>query len=72
MASIYRKLKQRLTESVERMKNNYNKKTKSMEAEKKAELVMLNGQNIWAKHRCKKLENKMLGSLEVLLVGSNL
>jgi hypothetical protein len=33
---------------------------------------MLNGKNIRAKHRCKKLEYMMLGSFEVLSVGTNL
>jgi hypothetical protein len=42
-----------------------------MEPLKKEELVMLNGQNIRAKHRCKKFEDKMLGPFEVLSIGSN-
>jgi len=33
---------------------------------------MLNGRNIWGKHWCKKLEDKMLGPFEVVSVGSNL
>ena len=31
----------------------------------------MNGRNIRTKHRCKKLEDKMLGPFEVLSVGSN-
>jgi hypothetical protein len=42
-----------------------------MEPLKKGELVLLSGRNIWAKDRCKNLEDKMLGPFEVLLVGSN-
>jgi len=42
-----------------------------METLKKGELVLLNGRNIRAKHRCKKLEDMMLGPFEVILVGSN-
>jgi hypothetical protein len=32
---------------------------------------MLNGKNIRAKHRCKKLENKMYGPFEVIDTGKN-
>jgi len=42
-----------------------------MEPFKKGELAMLNGRNIRAKHRCKKLEDKMFGPFEILSVGSN-
>jgi hypothetical protein len=54
------------------MKKNYNKQRMNIEPLKKGELVMLNGRNIRAKHRCKKLEDKMLGPFRVLGVGSNL
>lgn len=43
-----------------------------MEPLKKRELGLLNGRNIQGKHRCKKLEDTMLGPFEVLLVGSKL
>jgi len=33
---------------------------------------MINGRNIWRKHWCKKLEDKMLRPFEVVSVGSNL
>jgi hypothetical protein len=42
-----------------------------MELLKKGELVLLNGRNIRAKHRCKKLEDKMLGPFEVVSVRRN-
>lgn len=42
-----------------------------MERLKKGDLVMLNGWNIWAKHACQTLEDKMLGPFKVLSVGSN-
>jgi len=32
---------------------------------------MLNGRNIRAKHRCKKLEDKMLGPFDIISVGNN-
>jgi len=44
---------------------------KSIVPIKKGEMVMLNRRNIRAKHRCKKLEDKMLGPFKVLSVGSN-
>jgi len=71
MTSIHTKLKEKLSEAIESMKKNYNKKRKFIEPFKKGEWVMLNGQNIRAKHRCRKLEDKMFGPFEILLVGSN-
>jgi len=71
MTTVHQKLRERLAESVELMKKYYNKKRKSMEPLKKEELVMLNGRNIRAKCRCKKLENKTLGPFKVLSIGSN-
>jgi len=72
MTSIHTKLKEKLSEAMESMKKNYNKKRKSIERFAKGELVMLNGRNIRAKHRCKKLEDKMFGPFEILSVGKNL
>jgi len=72
MTNIHTKLKERLIEAMESMKKNYNKKRKSVEPFAKGELVMLNGRNIRAKHRCKKLEDKMFGPFEILSVGKNL
>jgi len=69
MTSIHTKLRERLSEATELMKKNYNKKRKSIEPLKKGELVMLNGRNIRAKHRCKKLEDEMFGPFEILSVG---
>jgi len=72
MNQVHRKLKERLEESIERMRKYYDKKRKPIELFNKGELVMLNGRNIRAKHRCKMLEDKMLGPFEMVSVGSNL
>jgi len=53
------------------IRKNYNKKRRDIEPFEKGELAMLNGRNIRAKHRCKKLEDKMFGPFEILSVGSN-
>jgi hypothetical protein len=71
ITSVHLKLKVWLAESVELMEKNYNKERKTMEPLKKGELVMLNGLYIRAKHRWKKLEDKMLGPFKVVSVGSN-
>jgi len=71
MTSIHTKLKERLSEAMELMKKNYNKKRKAVEPFKKGEWVMLNRRNIRAKPRCRKLEDKMFGPFEILLVGKN-
>jgi len=71
MTSIDTKLKERLSEAMESMKKNYNKERKYIEPFKKGELVMLNGRNIQAKHRCRKLEDKMFGPFQILSVGKN-
>jgi len=55
MTNIHTKVKERLSEAMESMKKNYNNKRKSIEPFVKGELVMLNGRNIRAKHRCKKV-----------------
>jgi hypothetical protein len=54
------------------MKKYYNKQRKSIKPLEKGELVILNSQNIRAKYRWQKLEDKMLGPFEVLSVRSNL
>jgi len=72
MNGVRKNLRERLEGSVERMKKHYNKKRKAMEPLRKGEVVILNGQNIRAKHRCKKLEDEMLRPFEVLSIGSNL
>jgi len=71
MTNVHMRLKERLLEATESMKKNYNKKSKSMEPLAKGELVMLNGRNIRAQHRCRKLEDKMFGPFEILSVGKN-
>jgi len=71
MTEVHKQLKDRLEVAVETMKKHYNKKRKEIVPFKKGELVLLNGRNIRAKHRCKKLEDKMLGPFEILSVGSN-
>jgi len=53
MTSVHTKLKERLSEAVESMKKNYIKKRKSVVPFAKGELVMLNGRNIRARHRCR-------------------
>jgi len=72
MNEVHRKLKKRLNEAEERMRKHYDRKRKSIQALKKTELGMRNGRNIRANHRCKKLDVKMLGPLEVVSVWSNL
>jgi len=71
MTGVHKRLTERLKEAVETMKKHYNKRRKEIAPFKKGELVLLNGKNIRAKHRCKKLEDKMLGPFEILSVGSN-
>jgi hypothetical protein len=71
MTSIHGRLRERLPESVELMKKNYNRRRKSIEPLKKGTLVMLNGQKLRAKHRGNKLQDTMLGPFEGLSVGSN-
>jgi len=71
MTGVHKQLKDRLEHAVEVMKKYYNKKRKEVAPFKKGELVLLNGRNIRCKHRCKKLEDKMLGPFEILSVGSN-
>jgi hypothetical protein len=71
MTEVHKRLKERLEDAIEAMKKHYNKRRKEVVPFKKGELVLLNGRNIRAKHRCKKLEDKMLGPFEILSVGSN-
>jgi len=71
MNSVHQNLKVRLETAMNSMRKNYNKKRKDIEPFKKGELVLLNGRNIRAKHRCKKLEDKMFGTFEILSLGSN-
>lgn len=72
MTSVHEKLKKQLAESVGIMQKHYNKRRKTMEPLKMGEMVMLNWRNISVKHRCKNLDDKMLGPFEVLSVGNNL
>jgi hypothetical protein len=71
MTSVHSRLSAQLKLSIEAMRKYYDKKTKSIEPFKKGELVMLNGKNIRAKHRCKKLQHKMYGPFEVIDTGKN-
>jgi len=71
MNSVHQSLKDRLELAMKSMRKNYNKKRKDIEPFKKGELAMLNGRNIRAKHRCKKLKDKMFGPFEILSVGNN-
>jgi hypothetical protein len=71
MTSVHSKLSDQLMVSIEAMCKYYDKKRKSIEPFAKGDLVMLNGKNIRAKHRCKKLEEKMYRPFEVINTGSN-
>jgi len=71
MSSVHLKLSKQLEQSIEVMRKYYDRKRKSIEPFKKGELVMLNGKNIWAKHCCKKLEDKMYGPFEVIATARN-
>jgi hypothetical protein len=71
MESVFSRVTEGLQVSIEAMRKHYDKKRKTVEPFKVGELVMLNGRNIRAKHRCKKLEDKMFGPFKVLMVGSN-
>lgn len=69
MNSIHISLKEHLESLVEAMRKNYNKKRKNIDPVKNRKLVMLNEQNIRARHICKKPENMMRRPSEVLSVG---
>jgi len=57
MTGIHQRLREQLAETVETIRKHYNKKRKVKELLRKGELVLLNGRNIRAKQRCKKLED---------------
>jgi len=69
--AVHKKLSAQLELSIKAMKKYYDKKRKDIEPFKPGELVMLNGKNIRAKHRCKKLEDEMYGPFKVLSTGKN-
>jgi len=71
MAAVHEKLSEQLVVYIEAMKKYYDKQRKDNEPFKPWELVMLNGKNIRAKHRCKKWEDKMYGPFKVLSTGKN-
>jgi len=71
MTAVHKKLGTRLEESITAMRKYYDKKRKSIEPFKKGDLVMLNGRNIRAKHRCKKLDNKRFELFQIVSVESN-
>jgi hypothetical protein len=71
MTSVHSKLADQLKVSIEAMRKYYDKKRKTIEPFAKGDLVMLNGKHIRAKHRCKKLEDKMYGPFKVINTGSN-
>jgi len=71
MTSVHKSLSVQLEASVEAMRKNYKKRRKAIEPIKTGELVMLNGWNNRAKHRCKKPEYKTPGPFDVLSTGSN-
>jgi len=71
MNTVHSKLLQQSEQSIDAMQKYYDKKRKSIEPFKKGELVMLNGKNIRAKHRCKNLGDKMYGPFIVIATGKN-
>jgi len=71
ITSIHSKLSKQLEQSIEAMWKYYDRRRKSIELFQKGELCMLNGKNIRAKHRCRKLEDKMYGPFEVIETGKN-
>jgi hypothetical protein len=71
MNAFHSKLSNQLEQSIQAMSKYYDKKRKSIELFTKGEFVMLNAKIIRAKHRCKKLEDKMYGRFEVLATGNN-
>jgi len=71
MQSVFNRVTKGLEVSIEAMRKHYDKKQKEVEQFKVGELVMLNGRNIRAKHRCKKLEDKMFGPFKISMVGGN-
>ena len=71
MTSVHSKLSEQLEQSIEAMRKYYDKTRKSIEPFKNGELIMLNGKNICAKHRCKQLEDLMYGPFEVVNTGKN-
>jgi hypothetical protein len=72
MREVHKQLNAELDEVINVMRRNQDKKQKSINPVQKGDLVMLNGKDIRAKHRCKKLEDKMLRPFEVFSVRSNL
>jgi len=71
MNSVHSKLLKQLEQSIEAVRKYYDKKQKSIEPFKKGKLVMLNGRNIRAKHRCKKLDDMMYGPFDVIAAGKH-
>jgi len=71
MTSIHNRHKERLSEAKDNMAKYYNKKRRDIPGFKKGDLVMLNGKNIRAKGRCRKLEDKMYEPFEVVTEGHN-
>jgi hypothetical protein len=66
MTVVHLNLSQQLEQSIKDIRKLYDMTRSSIEPCKKGELDMLNGRNIWAKHCCKKLEDKIIGMFVVL------
>jgi len=71
MSTIHDKLSEKLSEAKDNMAKYYAKKRREIPGFKKGEFIMLNGKNIRANGRCRKLEDKMYGPFEVLYEGHN-
>jgi len=67
MTGVHMRLSENLENVRETMGNYYNKKCRSIEPFKKAQLVMLNRKNIQSMVQCWKLEEKMYGPFKYQL-----
>jgi len=71
MTAVHKRLSDQLETVYDSLAKYYNKKRQSIERFEKGELVMLNGQNIRSKGRCRKLDDKMYGPFKILSTGHN-
>lgn len=68
---VHSKLSKQLEKYLEAMRRYYDTKRKLIESSNKSEMVMHNGKNIQAQHRCKKFKDKMQMPFDVMAVGQN-
>jgi hypothetical protein len=71
MTKVHWKLGLRLEELIIARRKYHDKKCTPIKSFTKGDLVVLNGRIIEAQHRCKKLEDKMLGPFQFVSVGSD-